>query len=391
MTQIDCIILFDGTSDDLVQPNTTNIAKLYQGLEKNKQIVIYESGIGNNLQWKWWLPRMFAYFTGYGGGWVMDRAYDNLTAKIKAAINAQTLKDGDTLRISVMGFSRGAALARHFVNAYVGSRFKTFLSKKINVNVVTNAEYLFDTVAAFGIPLHIKLANWLGIKLQNNGWNFSIPKDTKAYHALSIDERRWAFIPTLINYIKGKIQEIWFAGDHSSVGGGHQPPKPGAAMGDKIPLQYIVKSAIANGIQFTKQFLDTLSLKTKLPLGSIQTPTYDDLPKEQRNIREIYVQKNDEKSDLLPTLDESVIRRMQDSNANYAPISVKNLEKFYVHQPDEQPQHYQIMNKNQILSPKTSSKQKNLTVAFDAKKKNHSQKAPIQEPLKSNSKAKLKA
>jgi hypothetical protein len=43
-----------------------------------------------------------------------------------------------------------------------------------------------------------------------------------ATHLVSLDEKRKAFQPTLMNHDAERIQEVWFAGAHSDVGGGYR-------------------------------------------------------------------------------------------------------------------------------------------------------------------------
>lgn len=329
MNEINCVILFDGTTEDIKQPNVTNVVKLFKGLVRDpRQIVIYENGIGNALEWRWSLFRLFADMTGYGGGWVMQRAFHSLTKELNNAIRNNTLKEGDILKISVGGFSRGAALARQFVNSYLKSTLQTKLPIRVKVKI--DAEYLFDTVPSFGLPLHIRLAAWLGIKLENWGWDFSVADEIKSYHAVSLDEKRWAFKPHLVEYLKGKREEIWFAGDHGSVGGGYPMPYEGAVMGDHIPLQFIAKSAHQNGLSFTPEFIkNVIHCKKKESNGFIATPAWYILPEYQRCDRKPHVIVHAEKhSNLKPYIHQSVIERVQ--TTSYCPSFLHVLKRFKV-------------------------------------------------------------
>ena len=96
----------------------------------------------------------------------MFRAYRELMRTLRKAIADGKIKPNDTLHFSVNGFSRGAALARHFVINYINGRLLRDLSTRleINLNVRVDAEYLFDTVAAFGIPFDI----WLLTLMKNH-------------------------------------------------------------------------------------------------------------------------------------------------------------------------------------------------------------------------------
>ena len=75
---------------------------------------------------------------------------------------------------------------------------------------------LWDTVASFGLP-----GNDLNI-----GWNLTLSDHVQyCYHAMALDERRGNFPLTRIKTRKGgtlgdRLQEVWFRGVHSDVGGG---------------------------------------------------------------------------------------------------------------------------------------------------------------------------
>ena len=126
---------------------------------------------------------------------------------------------GDILLVT--GFSRGAALARRFVAK---------IEEKHEAAALTNAAYqnmpayvyeaLYDTVASFGLPNMSKSSRPESEVLFENG--HSLPKNViKALHCVSLDDKRDAFQPTLMNYQEGVVHEVWFAGAHSDVGGGY--------------------------------------------------------------------------------------------------------------------------------------------------------------------------
>ena len=124
MAKINVVILFDGTSDADVGPITTNVVKLRNALVQNQnQMVIYCDGIGNNVQWPWYI-RWFSILTGLGATWIMKEAYAQLMKKLNDGIKEKHIKQGDTLKISFGGFSRGAATARHFGNHYIIGKLK---------------------------------------------------------------------------------------------------------------------------------------------------------------------------------------------------------------------------------------------------------------------------
>ncbi len=85
---------------------------------------------------------------------------------------------------------------------------------------------VWDTVGALGIPLTgLRWANVLNRRWQFHDTALSSIVDT-ACQALAVDERRSPFRPTLWTQkpaaaLSQELEQVWFAGDHCDVGGGH--------------------------------------------------------------------------------------------------------------------------------------------------------------------------
>lgn len=114
-------------------------------------------------------------------------------------------------RIVVLGFSRGAALARKFA------------SKTLEAHTDLRINFLgvFDTVAAMD-GIHTKGETISSDVVFENGTLNS--RVLRAVHIVSLDEDRVAFEPTLINRDEenpNRITEVWFPGVHSDIGGGY--------------------------------------------------------------------------------------------------------------------------------------------------------------------------
>jgi uncharacterized protein (DUF2235 family) len=87
---------------------------------------------------------------------------------------------------------------------------------------------VWDTVGALGIP--IGALGWISrrvLHLQFHDVHLS-SYVANAFQALAIDERRRAFQPTLwtqqAHAINQRVEQVWFAGVHSNVGGGNADP-----------------------------------------------------------------------------------------------------------------------------------------------------------------------
>jgi uncharacterized protein (DUF2235 family) len=101
---------------------------------------------------------------------------------------------------------------------------------------------LFDTVEAYGVPLEefrraIDWGIW-PISFRNNRIS---PLVRKVCHALALDDERLTFHPLRIDLPAGesstsdRVEEVWFAGVHSDVGGGY--PEDGLAH---VPLVWMI-------------------------------------------------------------------------------------------------------------------------------------------------------
>jgi uncharacterized protein (DUF2235 family) len=88
---------------------------------------------------------------------------------------------------------------------------------------------VWDTVGALGIPGNL-FKSTLGRRYQFHDTELSSSVES-AYHALAINERRRFFAPTLFHQTpKGrakdqKLEQVWFPGVHSDVGGGYKKPQ----------------------------------------------------------------------------------------------------------------------------------------------------------------------
>lgn len=110
---------------------------------------------------------------------------------------------------------------------------------------------IWDTVGALGIPLGIfRIWNWIRNSFHDVTLSSTIDH---AYHAISVDERRKLFTPSI--WIKStndtygtnkNVKQMWFAGVHSNVGGGY----PDIGLSD-ISLKWIVKKAKEHDLIFT--------------------------------------------------------------------------------------------------------------------------------------------
>ncbi|MDX2369057.1 MAG: DUF2235 domain-containing protein [Colwellia sp.] len=197
--------------------NISNVLKLHLMMGGN----LYQKGSQYGSSTRKDIENCF-YYKGVGtyGGWLSRIVNQGVALEgcdvasiMNKAINdfKTAYKKGDTVIIS--GFSRGAALARRFV---------TLVDQITASNKPKPFVFLcvFDTVACIGIP-NLNKSNRPDYDVVfENGCTLSNIV-VQAAHMLSLDDKRSAFQPTLMNKDPERITEIWFAGAHSDVGGGY--------------------------------------------------------------------------------------------------------------------------------------------------------------------------
>ncbi|MDP5145797.1 DUF2235 domain-containing protein [Shewanella sp. ULN5] len=122
---------------------------------------------------------------------------------------------------------------------------------------------VWDTVGAMGIPF-----SFLGLfEDKDEFYDTKIGGNVKvARHALAIDEHREDFAPTIWSPKDSvSIEQMWFAGAHSNVGGSYPPDADGTALSD-IPLQWMMQQAELSGLNIENHLLDGIVLN---PLAKI--------------------------------------------------------------------------------------------------------------------------
>ncbi|QVI19325.1 DUF2235 domain-containing protein [Nocardia tengchongensis] len=260
------VICLDGTGNQLRATGSTNVVRLFEMLDLSnpaEQIAFYDPGVGTfSARGAWspparWLSRMLGLAVGSGLRSNLAEAYTYLI---------EHWRPGD--RVYVFGFSRGAYTARalagllhepgllrpgsqnlvqYVVSAYTRKatnwpelrRYaRAFCSKTPDGEFSIPIEYLgvWDTVKAAG------LFRW------DLHWPFTrqIPNVARVRHAVSIDEKRRPYEQYLV-IPKGQrpvLDEAWFAGVHSDVGGTFEDD-PRLA---EIALKWITDGAIEAGI-----------------------------------------------------------------------------------------------------------------------------------------------
>ena len=232
---------FDGTwnkpdtDEDSIDKNTNvyNFLKFYApgDQEARDKITEYATGVGTRLGAG---GRIVGGFFGAGGR-------DRVREMVASFAENWAHNGPEDREVDVIGFSRGAALALHFCNK---------LAKGVDVpgeaeKVTPKIRFLglWDVVPSFGLPgILIRTANDINI-----GWDLDVPSCVEhCFHAMALDERRGAFNVHRLdpeNDDAPQIEEIWFRGVHSDVGGGN-----GNVLLGNISLTWMLEKAQAIGL-----------------------------------------------------------------------------------------------------------------------------------------------
>ena len=191
-----------------------------------KQIGLYYSGVGNRFEYNP-LVQLLGGTSGLGAADIVDRAYLDVM---------RLYRPGD--RIFIVGFSRGAAIARLLAREIdqrgsprtiwtlrlFGRHWTVWTSKRDAVRDLAMPVAVlgcWDTVGAFGLAKNVAGFNFQKLDLFKD---LTVPDNVEqAYHMVALDEEREEFEPTLMEpdpLNPTRIVEVWFSGDHANIGGG---------------------------------------------------------------------------------------------------------------------------------------------------------------------------
>jgi uncharacterized protein (DUF2235 family) len=261
----------DQTDEETGKRRPTNVIKIARAIkplsdDKVHQVVIYHDGLGT----RGGLDKLKGGGFGDGIEDIIRNLYRNIL---------YNYVEGDELYF--FGFSRGAYTARTlagFMNRvglvekyddyFVLDLYDCYASQcaedsekwiKAHRHITEKRPCppikmigVWDTVGALGVPGRIgRLLDDGKHEYHDVMLNSSIQN---AYHALAIDERRAPFKPTLWEKPpgwNGKLEQAWFPGVHSNVGGSYTPD--GLA---NEALHWIVEKAENLGLEMDKAYLE---------------------------------------------------------------------------------------------------------------------------------------
>lgn len=123
----------------------------------------------------------------------------------------------------------------------------------------------WDTVGALGVPFSL-----MGLfDRKDEFYDTKLGSNVRvARHALAIDERREDFEPTLWEPKAGlDLQQVWFAGSHSDIGGGYSADEKGLFASD-IALDWMVAQARSSGLDLEEHLSAGLRADARAKLHS---------------------------------------------------------------------------------------------------------------------------
>ena len=207
-------------------------------------------------------PGQYSYVNGPGTrGWKFSHAFGGamgigasrrMIEQFKAL--RQKFAAGDDV-IDIIGYSRGAAIARMFVDRIYADYddIRDATGQQLTAPPTVRFLGLFDTVASFGFA-------WT-----DEEWHFQpwIPGNVKQVrHAMSMDERRETFELDRIAEpyaFEQEVKEVWFRGGHSDIGGnavvGKNPWVANRERGS-ISLTWMMEEARDCGVRFSDEAID---------------------------------------------------------------------------------------------------------------------------------------
>jgi len=197
---------------------------------------------------------------------------------------------------------------------------------------------LWDTVEAYGMPIEelkrvVDLAFW---PLLFDDFKLS-GHVNRARHALSLDDERATFWPIPWNEQKEtktqppRIQQVWFAGVHSNLGGGYPEDRL-----SYVSLVWMINEAKAAGLDFTKGTLEDYT-RERSPYAKIYDSRAGLASYYRYRPRRIATDRD--ANQVVPLVHHSVIERMAFGSDKYAPITL--------------PSHFNVLLPNGTTEPMT--------------------------------------
>jgi hypothetical protein len=251
------VVCSDGTGNSAIKGRGTNVFKLFEAVdlethrfdaEATPQIAIYDDGVGTE---KFKPLKILSGATGWGLSRNVKHLYKEL---------ARVYDPGDD--IYMFGFSRKCyrpVLWQMLGQRKSGANEAFKKQHSLPCDIPIRFIGVWDTVDAVGLPFRLSdVINATFYQFKFSDHKLS-PMVQRACQALAIDDQRESFAPLLWTedpQDTSRIQQVWFAGAHSNVGGGY--PKQGMSL---VALDWLLSEAERPLEPAPGQALDPANLK----------------------------------------------------------------------------------------------------------------------------------
>lgn len=223
------LFAFDGTDNSNPPPGVDDFSNVY------KFYLAYDAA-QNGPKW---------YMNGVGRddpdsqiqtNWLDDKnantarvRVDYMLQQLDKYMQAGSAQEGAAVNIDIVGFSRGAAMARDFSNS-VATRLDGKAYQDSGACVQIRFLGLWDTVAQFGLN-----------GASNASWQLAIPAAARnVFQAVALNEHRYLFPGESI----GRGTQRGFIGSHADIGGSY-----GTGDLSDVALNWIVDQANKSGVK----------------------------------------------------------------------------------------------------------------------------------------------
>ncbi len=313
------IICLDGTWNDPEDEVPTNVLRVARAIKPHanndtEQVVFYDWGVGS-------------YYASARGGMSGLGMMKNIQDGYRFIV--QNYDVGDELFI--FGFSRGAYTARALAGMLnncgilkskhaelIPDAFKFYKKRSAKPGSNEAAGWrrkyalqgsrgqvdflgVWDTVGALGIPTRVLAF----VEEKDLFYDPVLGSNVVcARHAVSIDEKRSDFTPTLWDNSEARdMKQVWFAGVHADIGGGAKP-RQGKFLSD-IALAWVAREAANQGLEFASHLHGSTASHHKINLSKSYKSFYRVLGKTTRvmptgNVVDISVKKRHRASQYRP-------------------------------------------------------------------------------------------
>ena len=285
------ILCADGTGNLGGTTPDSNVYRTYHLIDRRDpsqpQWTYYDNGVGTAANTYW---RAFTGAFGFGFKRNVLELYEFL---------ARNYDPGD--KVFLFGFSRGAAevralsgmmaavglvdgrtLDQETLKEKIAQAYSHYKHKIPGVLFQSHGAIaltfigVWDTVPALGFPQHWKVAGiaspilnvlfWLLDRacdlsfFAHRFYNYELTNNVQhAYQALAIDDERLSFEPKIWREEKTQpthVEQVWFAGAHSNVGGGY-----GRAGLSHLALEWMLSKALPLGLKLNPGALEEVHAK----------------------------------------------------------------------------------------------------------------------------------